>query len=431
MAWTFYGPGHPSQQAQNMGYSGSMVFDPQIGAEIAKLPGTLGTAAAGAFTGYAGGLGDMFRSYGGALGNIATAAANERGNLYGANAMMEAARQGTISNIGSAGLGAYGSASNSAFDAWARNQQAYNQSLASMNAANQTGMSQLGQSRNNALAGVAQAGSNTASSSFSMGGGMGGGSPLDMSFYASSPSGMVGRGSYGGRAGGGGGMSMSGSMTRGDAGAVNSALAGLNDRSTLQALQQGSRSDMDRLDKQHYSSRNQPREMLGDVYGGLSKMMSEAYGNSSAGADQYYSNANRALDAGLAQQRGILGSLDTQYTGTRGQLGSGFGATLGTIGRGLDMVGNTGMFSTPEELTRRTRAADVYRRSAAEEDRMAGIAANAARERAMLAERERLASAGVPAFARGRSVNRAGEMARASSSLGILRNLLQRARGVA
>jgi hypothetical protein len=252
-----------------MGYSGP-IFDPQIGAEIAKLPGTLGNAAAGAFTGYAGGLGEMFKGYGGALGNIATSAANERGNLYGANAMMEAARQGTISNIGSAGLGAFGSASNSAFDAWARNQQAYNQTLGSMNAANQTGMSQLGQSRNSALAGIAQAGAGVGSSSFGMGGGYGGGGGVpDMSFYAGAPSGMVGAGSYGGggAAGGMGGMSMGGSVTRGDSRLIGNALQSLNDQSYLSALQRGSASDMDRLDRQHYSSRDQPRAMLGDVYG--------------------------------------------------------------------------------------------------------------------------------------------------------------------
>jgi hypothetical protein len=353
-----------------MGYSGP-IFDPQIGAEIAKLPGTLGNAAAGAFTGYAGGLGEMFKGYGGALGNIATSAANERGNLYGANAMMEAARQGTISNIGSAGLGAFGSASNSAFDAWARNQQAYNQTLGSMNAANQTGMSQLGQSRNSALAGIAQAGAGVGSSSFGMGGGYGGGGGApDMSFYAGAPSGMVGAGSYGGggAAGGMGGMSMGGSVTRGDSRLIGNALQSLNDQSYLSALQRGSASDMDRLDRQHYSSRDQPRAMLGDVYGGLSKMMSEAYGNSGAGADQYYANTNRAFDAGLNSQQGLLESLNSQYGQSTGQLGGGFGATLGTIGQGLGMLSNTGMFSTPAQLAARARDADLYRRDAAAAD---------------------------------------------------------------
>lgn len=425
MAFTFYGPAHPSKQAQDMGYSGSFVFDPQIGSEIAKLPGTLANAAGTAFTGYASGLGDMFRGYGAALGTLGTAGANERSNFYGSNAMMEAARQGAIGNIGSAGLGAFGAASNSAFDAWKGNQQAYNQALASMNAANQTGMSQLGQSRNAALAGMAQAGANTGSSSFGMGGGMGG--PLNMSFYAGAPSGMVGRGSYGG-GDGGSGMQMSGSVTRGNAGLINQAMASVNDPSYLTALQQGAERDTAMLDRQHMSSRDQPQQMLGGVLKGLRDMASEAYGNSSRGADQYYATSNRALDAGLGQQRDMLDTLGSTFGSASNQLGGGFGKAMGVIGGGMTMAGNTGMFSTPLQLSQRARAASLYQQNAAAEDRMASLAANAARAQAMLDARERMAAAGVPGFAMGHRLASAGSMAHANAMSGILQSLLQRAR---
>lgn len=426
MSWTFYQPPHPDKQAQGMGYSGSFISSPMIGSTIAALPGNLGASAASAYGAYAGGLGNMFGSYGNALGNLATAGANERSNLYGAQAMMEAARQGTIGNIGSAGLGAFGSASNSAFDAWARNQQAYNQSLAAMNAANQGGMSQLGQSRNMALGNAAQAAGNTMSSSFNMGGGFGGSGAPGMSMYAGSPSGMVGSGSYGGRSGGGGGggMRMSGSVTRGNQGAIGQAMGQLNDQSYLSAMQQGAQRDADRLDMQHYSSREQPRQMLGGILGGLRGMMSEAYGNANAGADQYYANSNRALDAGLNQQRGLLGSLNNQFGGATNQLGGGFGGTMGILNRGMDMASGTGMFSTPAELARRQREEDLFRRASAEQDNLARMAVAAARVNAQRDELRRLEQMGISPFSDGGAVGRAMEEAGSRTSLGILGGLM-------
>ena len=429
MGWTFStNIAHPSRAAQNMGYSGSHVTDPQIGSQIAQLPAALGGAASSAFGSFANGLGGMFGSYGNALGNLATAGANERSNLYGAQAMMEAARQGTIGNIGSAGLGAFGSASNSAFDAWARNQQAYNQSLAAMNAANQGGMSQLGQSRNMALGNAAQAAGNTMSSSFNMGGrfGGGGGAP-NMSMYAGSPSGMVASGSYGNRGGGGAGgsgMQATGSVTRGNADMIGRAMGALDNQSYLSAMQQGAQRDADRLDRQHYTSREQPQQMLGGVLGGLRGMMGDAFSNANAGADQYYANSNRALDAGLSQQGGLLASLNNQFGGATNQLGGGFGGTMGILNRGMNMVENTGMFSTPVELARRQREEDLFRRASGEQDNLARMAVQAARSRAFRDARERLDAMGVSRFRGGNEQQRAMDEAGSRASLGLLGGLM-------
>lgn len=94
---------------------------------------------------------NAYGAYASGLTNAANSLSQERNNLYGSQAMAEAARQGTLANIGSAALGAYGGAANAALGAYGLQQQAFNQAYGQLGAANQSALSGLGQSRNNAL----------------------------------------------------------------------------------------------------------------------------------------------------------------------------------------------------------------------------------------------------------------------------------------
>jgi hypothetical protein len=248
---------------------------------------------------FAGAFSNTYGHQAGALGNMANAAANERSNLYGANAMAEAARMGALGNIGSAGLGAAGSASNAAMDAWARNQQAYNQSLAGMQMANQNTLGTLGASRNQALGGLGGAIAAT---------GMMGGGPMGGQFAAGGVGGPVADGSFSGGGGAGGGAA---------------ALTGLGDLQNnlmspdiLNAAMQGNDAGMNRLDQQHYSSRDMPSNMLGQSLSGLMTMTDMNSRNIGAGMDQFYGNQQRAGDQAMGALGGMLGSLNDGFNVT-------------------------------------------------------------------------------------------------------------------
>lgn len=252
----------------------------------------------------------------GAIGNIASAYAADRGARSGANSAAEAARQGALGNIGSAALGAYGSAAGSALGAWATNQTAYSKSVADMMAANQAAMSQYGTSRNQALGNIAgsygaaaqglgQAGA-TPSTNFSMGaaGMFGGGGYGDTGFTASGPDGQIASSTGpimgSGSSGGGGDMSLSGGKyvdPKMFGSVVEPTFRGLD--ASLMSLDGGGYADRmsgaygaaaNQLDRQHYSSRGQPSQMLGQTLGGLMTLGNQSIGAANSGMDQYYSS---------------------------------------------------------------------------------------------------------------------------------------------
>jgi hypothetical protein len=318
-------------------------WSPQGQAGFFAAPGQFAEVLGGNYGNYVGGMAqtgknytDAFGAYNMGLGNMATARANERSNMYGANAMAEAARQGTLSNIGTAALGAYGSASNSALAAWAANQQAYNRSAADMHTANQQAMGNVGVSRNQALGslgaayggiGRAEIGANALSNlNLNASGDFGGGG----GFSATGPGGPLASGSYGG--GGGGGFSLSGSRSSSSGGGGSSgALSGLGDlrRSVMDPdipnrIDNASQAGRNQLDAQHYSSRNMPSEMLGQTLQGLMTLGSPAYKASGAGMDQFY-QANQ-FD-------------ERPYESMRGDLNRGFttvGNQIGGVQRGIE-----------------------------------------------------------------------------------------------
>jgi hypothetical protein len=293
----------------------------------------------------------------GALGNMANAAANERSNLYGANAMAEAARMGALGNIGSAGLGAAGSASNAAMDAWARNQQAYSQSLTGMQMANQNTLGTLGASRNQALGNLGGSYGGIGRADIVAGalGGLGGG--LGGQFSAGGAGGPLADGTFSGGGGGGGGQIGGGS----------SALAGLNGLQNnlmspdiLNAAMQGNNSAMNRLDQQHYSSRDMPSDMLGQSLSGLMTMTDMNSRNIGAGMDQFYGNQQRAGDQAMGALGGMLGSLNDGANSTNQNIQGMWDNSLGRT-----------QFLTPAEQVQQRRDAQVLTQQHSRDDRRA------------------------------------------------------------
>ena len=343
------------------GASTAKEFSTAAAGAAGNILGGLAPAQSQGFQGYAqglAGLGNAYASnygaYAAGLGNVAQSQANDANNQYGSRAMAEAARQTALGNLGSAALGNWGSAANSAMSAWAQNQMAYNKSLSEMQQANQQSLSNYGVSRNQALGGLAGA--------YAQGGGQlgaasavgdvsatfgDGGFNASGGFDASGNPSQIASGSFGGPGGG-----FFGSLTRTSDGSAVPAIAnqtfGGLDR-TRQDLMAGDitaalmrDADLGRmqLDTQHFSSRGMPSEMLDQTLGGLLTMSREGYDESGRGMDQFYNSLTEAEAAretpdystvlgGLAS--GFLHSGD-QITGLRGDMGAGYENFRGDMG---------------------------------------------------------------------------------------------------
>lgn len=348
------------------------------------------------------GLGNAFaNAYGsmaGGLGSVANAMANERSNFYTSNAMAEAARQQALGNLSTAALNSYGGAANAAMGAWAQNQNAYNQAMSGLGMANQTGLSSYGASRNQALGQLGQSYANLGGKlagasalqgmTMDFGGGGGGG------FSATGPGGTVASGSYGG-SGGGGGLRFSGADVGqqlrpafdGLESLRKDAMAGDITGSMNSNLQDG----YNRLDLQHYTSRQMPSQMLGQTLSGLMQLGTQGYGSIGRGMDQYYAAQNDPRNRN--DFSGLLDRLSTGYDQARGELrpfadrissaftasNSGIGALSGPL-KDLytnAMSGATGalgelfnsslanleLFQTPLQRAKAERDADLFRRA--------------------------------------------------------------------
>lgn len=372
-----------------------------FGAYPQALSGLYGSAS-NAFTGYgqalsgqSGAQANNYGSYAGGLGNIANAYANQASARYGANAMAEAARQGAAGNIGSAALGAYGNIGGQALQAWAANQQSYNNALSQMHGANQYSASQLGQSQNAALAGLGNAYAGAAGSlapstvasniafnfSDAGGGGFGGGG-----FGAYGPDGTIGTGSYGGGGGAGGGMNFTGSRTNNPGnlqplvdrtyGGIDAAREAVASGRSFQDLLNNGNAGLDRLDAQHYSSREMPGQMMQQGLSGLMALGDQAYGNSNAGMDQFYRNqqasdSSRQLNS-LARQMGSgyydssnrIGQNSSALSGAWRDNRAQYDASLQNLGNMYGDAQSSGPNSLRSQLadalTRGARVAAVY-----------------------------------------------------------------------
>lgn len=285
-------------------------------------PGAAMQSAAEMYKANAGANASMYGAYYQGLGDLGKSAAAERAGLYGANAMAEAARQSAAGSIGSAALGAYGSASNAAMGAWANNQMAYNKSLSDMTAANQTSLAGYGNGRNSALASLADPYAKTGlgfAALSSMDPGYGGGS-----FYAGGVDGGLAAGSYGGTASG---SRAAGVDSRPTMASLDALRNGITSDGTAGALNSNYQDAMGRLEQQHYSSRQQPSQMMDQTLQGLLTMSREGYGQSNSGMNQFYDQQRTAGN----QFMDVLGGLRTDMksrapTGGEFNFGSMFGS---------------------------------------------------------------------------------------------------------
>lgn len=285
--------------------------------------------------------GGAFNAYAGGLGNLATSMANERSSLYGANAMAEAARQGAIGNIGSAGLGAYGSASNAAMNAWAQNQAAYNQSLALMHGSNQSALAGLSPAYGQIGAADSRAGAARAIAGSLMGGSGGG---LSGSMSANGLSGPLAAGSYRGSGGGEGGRIGGGGEGGGSGGSLN-ALAGL-----ARSMNSNASDAMRRLDSQHLSSRNMPGQLLDQSYAGLQKLTGQNLDALGSGMNQFYGNQQHAGNQFMDGMRGLRGDLNAGYGKVGTQIEDMWNRSLGRT-----------QFLTPAQQYSQAREAEALR----------------------------------------------------------------------
>lgn len=406
MNWDSGWSADPGAKNQAMGQITSTML-----AQPAAFAGTLGknyeslaNGSQGYFQGLAG-LGgaqaNTYAAYAGGLGTLATAQANANNNNQllntGYHSMAEAARQGTLSNLGSAALGAMGSASGSALGAWAQNQSAYNKMLSDFGAANQASLSQLGQSRNSALAGLGaaygKAGAGLAAAdaigSMDFGGGGGG-------FQATGTDGDIASGSYGGTGSRGGARGASLATSRiGDMmfGGLDATRGDLNSTDIQDRMDANYGNTLGAANYQHMTSRGMPSQMLGQTLEGLMSLNRMNADASSQGMDQYYANATpiRTRPENEIAVNDVLSGLTYGYRdasdrlgGLGSQMGSGWSDTTGGFDQANKQV--SGLFDrslgdlmlTPAEEARQMREAQLLRRSYAYED---DAAARARRER--------------------------------------------------
>ena len=299
-----------------------------LGNAYAGMYGGMGQAEAGRFGALAGLAGAMsndnanrYGAYAAAEGNRQNAMANEASSRYSSAAMAEAARQTALGNLGSASIGAYGSTANQALQAWAQNQQAYNQALAQMQGAGQSAMSSYGQSRNAALG-------NLAAAYGGAGGSLGGASAAGdvasslgsapNSFTASNPYGTVASGAYGAAPA----VNNTGSLVPGIANQTFAGLGGVGQNLMAQdvtgSLNQQYDRSMNDLNAQHYSSREMPAQMQRMTFADLLTMGDQYIAPTMAGMDQYYANANAGrpdFSAGMDQFYGNMAQVRPDYSG--------------------------------------------------------------------------------------------------------------------
>ena len=288
----------------------------------------MGQAEAGRFGALAGLAGAMsqdnanrYGAYAAAEGNRQNAMANEASSRYSSAAMAEAARQTALGNLGSASIGAYGSTANQALQAWAQNQQAYNQALAQMQGAGQSAMSSYGQSRNAALG-------NLAAAYGGAGGSLGGASAAGdvasslgsapNSFTASNPYGTVASGAYGSAPA----VNNTGSLVPGIADQTFAGLGGVGQNLMAQdvagSLNQQYDRSMNDLNAQHFSSREMPAQMQRMTFADLLTMGDQYIAPTMAGMNQYYANANAGrpdFSAGMDQFYGNMAQVRPDYSG--------------------------------------------------------------------------------------------------------------------
>lgn len=265
------------------------------------------------------------------MGNVATAMANERSNIAAAQAMAEAARQGTVGNLGSAALAGYGSAIGSTMGAWAQDQAARANALANMQGANQAAVSGLGQSQNTSLANLGKAYS-VLGLGGALGGLMGGSVPGGSSFRATGPDGEIASGSFSAPSIGGGGGSVGPISTSG----LDAIRGDIKANPAMAQLGSANDAAMGRLDRMGTFN---PTDLLPTLHSNMTAMADKGYGQSGAGMDQFYGQVNRPSDF-----TSILGALNSNFVDASSQIrgsASDYGSVMDRMQAGFANTGNT------------------------------------------------------------------------------------------
>lgn len=370
----------------------------------------LANSYAGMQTGLANSVANTYGNYAGGLGNIAQSMAAERAANYNSNAMAEAARQASVGNIGSAALGAYGSAAGTALNSWGQAEAAYQNargnigsaymnSMGGLGTANQAAISNIGSTRNQALGSLGQSYAN-ASQGLAAASAVG---DLDLSFQdygtagssgaggefsAAGPNGLIASGSYGGDiVPGSGGMSLTASRSAdnskldgvisGTFGGLENTASQLDNQEAYGQLADGLGASYGALGSGFASAVEGMRpdygfltNTLGTVGGEIRSLAGQGYSEAGSGMDQYYANQPQSTDytplMGLMERGyndasskvGQYGSdagafQPSEYSGYAGQLSSGFADTRGDLsnlaGRGFDSIAD-GQYSDTDLL---------------------------------------------------------------------------------
>jgi hypothetical protein len=141
-------------------------------------------------------------------------------------------------------------------------------------------------------------------------------------------------------------------------------------------LDYGAQAGRDQLDRQHYSSRGMPSQMLGQTLSGLLTLGAPAYNASAAGMDQFY-GANRFDERPYEQMRGDLnagfGTVGQQIGGVQRGIESGYGTANQQVNDMWDRsLGQLPEFTSPTQRIQRERDAELLRRRFGDEDYASG-----------------------------------------------------------
>jgi hypothetical protein len=251
--------------------------------------------------------------------------------------------------------------------------------MSKLGVANQQGLANYGASRNSALGQLGSSysglGGRLAAAgalqglNFNFGGNDGSGGSNTFSAYG--PDGQIASGGYGG---GGGGGSWGGGAQFGSndfSRYADPAYAGLGSlQGNLMAgditggMNRNLQDGYNRLDLQHYTSREMPSQMLNQTLGGLTQLSDRGYGESRGGMNQFYDTQNNP--ANRPDYSGILDRMTGGYENVSSNLSKLYGTAMESGGgalRGLfdSSLGKSDLFKTQFE-----RGEDARKSEAAE-----------------------------------------------------------------
>jgi hypothetical protein len=302
---------------------------------------SLGNSYAQNYGSMAGGIGQLANALGNTWNNA------QSNNPYASSA--EAARQMAVANLGTAAMSNYGNIGVAGMDAWAKNQNGYQNALAGMTTANQTALGGLGQARLGALSNLGGS-----AAKYGIGEAVAGAMP-----------GLLSEGGYSGPTSVGGGGS--------GWGVLNGLRGDINGDQGAAQLQAGYTQGLDALNADQAIARNYPRQQIDTSYGHLMNMNRMNLDETRRGMDQFYENYgpyqnNRPRDGQTIPTGTLLDALAGGYSdsarrigGAQADMRSGWSDAGAAYGAGRSDVsgmwdrsmGNMGVFDSPAQTQQR------------------------------------------------------------------------------